>query len=70
MKRPYLTPRPYIWKDEDKTETPGVGLMHGNRIRAHMTYTEARSLADFLHDLVDANGNPEPALPATEAEQE
>jgi hypothetical protein len=35
-----------------------------------LTYTEARTLADRLHDLVDAAGNPEPPLPTTEAEQE
>ncbi|MEW1986387.1 hypothetical protein [Pseudarthrobacter oxydans] len=70
MKRPYLKPKLYTWKAEDKTETPGVALMNGTQIRAHMTYTEARTLADRIHDLCDANGTPEAPLPTTPAEQE
>lgn len=68
-RRPYLTARPYTWKSKD-TETPGIGLMYGGQIRAHLTPEEARTLADRLHDLVDAAGNPEPVLPSTNAEQE
>ncbi|RNL51585.1 hypothetical protein [Arthrobacter oryzae] len=52
-KRPYLKPRPYIWKDEDRTVTPGIGLMHGGQIRAHLTPAEAYELANQLVDLAD-----------------
>jgi hypothetical protein len=68
--RPYIKPRAYTWKAEDRTETPGIALMHGSKIRAHLTAAEARTLADRIHDLTDAAGNHEPALPTTEAEQE
>ena len=50
--------------------TPGIGLMRGEIIHAHLTPVEARTLADRLHDLADAAGNPEPVLPTTEAERE
>jgi hypothetical protein len=70
-RRPPLTPRAYVWTEPGPKETPGVGLWTGKgRIAAHLTYTEARTLADGLHDLCDGAGNPEPALPSTEAEQE
>ncbi|MFJ6355420.1 hypothetical protein [Pseudarthrobacter oxydans] len=70
MKRPKLRPLPYTWKAENRTETPGLALMNGSQLRAHLTYAEARKLADKIHDLCDANGNPETPLPTTEAEQE
>ncbi len=70
MSRPYIRARPWTWKDRSGNETPGIGLMHGGSVKAHLTHAEARTLADLLHDLVDAAGNPEPELPATEAEQE
>lgn len=70
MSRPYLKARAYIWLDADGTGTPGVALMQGRTIRAHLTPDEARTLADRIHDLTDAAGNPEPALPTTPAEQE
>lgn len=69
-KRPYLTARKRVWIDPDGTRTPGVGLMRGADVHAHLTPVEARTLADRLHDLADAAGNPEPKLPTTEAERE
>lgn len=69
-RRPRLTPRPYTWKNRDQTETAGIGLMRGAQIQAHMTFSEARTLADRLHDLVDAAGNPEPVLESIPAEKE
>lgn len=68
-RRPFIDARRWIWKDGD-TQTPGIGLMHGNRVRAHLTWSEARNLADRLHDLVDANGDPEQPLPTTTPESE
>lgn len=52
-RRPFLKPRAYIWKAEDKTETPGIGLMAGNQIRAHLSTAEAYALANQLVDLAD-----------------
>ncbi|MET3718322.1 hypothetical protein [Arthrobacter sp. UYEF21] len=69
--RPYLTARPYVWLAADGTGTPGVALMNGRRrIKAHLNADEARTLADTLHDLIDAAGNPEQPLPTTHAESE
>lgn len=52
--RPALTARYWTWKDHDRNETPGVGLWSGNgRLKAHLTYAEARALADQLHDMAD-----------------
>lgn len=52
-RRPHLTPRPYTWKAKDRTETPGIGLMYGNQIRAHLAPAEAYALANRLVDLAD-----------------
>lgn len=70
-RRPHITARKRVWLDADGTRPPpGVGLMRGEIIHAHLTPTEARTLADRLHDLADAAGNPEPVLPTTGAERE
>lgn len=69
-RRPGITARKRVWIDTDGTRTPGVGLMRGANVHAHLTPLEARTLADRLHDLADAAGNPEPKLPTTEAERE
>ena len=60
-RRPYVKVRKYTWKDRAGNEVPGLSLW-GRNLVAHLTYDEARSLADRLHDLVDAN------TPATESE--
>lgn len=70
MNRPYVKARRWAWLDADGSSTPGVALMQGRTVRAHLTPAEARSLADQLHDLVDAAGNPEPVLPTTDLERE
>lgn len=70
MTRPYVKALPWTWRDADGSSTPGVALMQGRTVRAHLTPAEARTLADRIHDLTDAAGNPEPALPTTDAEQE
>lgn len=70
MSRPYLKARTYIWLDADGSATPGVALMQGRTVRAHLTPDEARTLADRIHDLTDAAGNPQPVLPSTTPEQE
>ncbi|GAA1109967.1 hypothetical protein [Arthrobacter flavus] len=70
MTRPYIKARPWTWRDRDGNQTPGVALMHGGSVKAHLTPNEARALADRLHDLTDAAGNPEQPLPSTTAEQE
>lgn len=68
--RPYLKPRRWTWKDADGSETPGLGLMRGQSVRAHLTWTEARTLADKIHDLCDANGDAEAPLPTLTPEAE
>lgn len=68
--RPYVTIKPYTWKDGTGPGTPGVALMQGRTVRAHLTTEEARTLADRLTELTDAAGNPEPELPTTPAESE
>lgn len=70
-KRPGVKPKPWIWRDEQRNETPGIALNHRAKgLVAHLTYTEARTLADRLHDLCDANGDPEPQLPTAEAPEQ
>ncbi|MFJ6453781.1 hypothetical protein [Paenarthrobacter sp. NPDC091669] len=59
--RPHIRARKYAWKDKAGNETPGISLW-GRNLAAHLTYDEARRLADKLHDLVDANN------PTTESE--
>lgn len=51
--RPTVQPRLYAWKDKAGNETPGIGLWGRRILAAHLTDTEARSLADKLHDLAD-----------------
>ncbi|WP_275777921.1 hypothetical protein [Paenarthrobacter sp. Y-19] len=51
--RPYVKVREYTWKDRSGREVPGLSLWRRNLV-AHLTYDEARDLADKLHDLVDA----------------
>jgi hypothetical protein len=65
--RPYINPRAYTWKAEDRTVTPGIGLMHGGKIRAHLTAAEAYELANRLVDLADRL---DAETPATNTEQE
>jgi hypothetical protein len=51
--RPFATLRKWIWKDGDRTQIPGIGIFHGDRLRAHLTPDEARKMADNLHDMAD-----------------
>jgi len=69
-RRPYVKARPYTWLAPDGSGTPGIGLFNGHHLKAHMTADEARTLADRIHDLVDAAGNPEQPLPTTDPESE
>lgn len=55
--RPHIRARKYVWKDKAGNETPGISLW-GRNLAAHLTYDEARCLADKLHDLADAAGTP------------
>lgn len=52
-RRPSITARKRAWFDRDGTRTPGIGLMRGEIVHAHLTPTEARTLADRLHDMAD-----------------
>ncbi|WP_028280264.1 hypothetical protein [Arthrobacter sp. H5] len=70
MTRPYIKARTWTWRDRDGNQTPGIALMHGGSVKAHLTYAEALRMADRLVDLTDAAGNPEQPLPSTTAEQE
>jgi hypothetical protein len=65
MSRPGVKARTWAWKAKDKTETPGIALWGRKGLTAHLTYNEARTLADSIHDLCDAAGTP-----ATSTEQE
>lgn len=51
--RPKVYARAWAWKDASRNETPGVALFRGNALQAHLTPTEARTLADTLHDMAD-----------------
>lgn len=51
--RPFATTRVYTWIDSDGSRSPGVAIMHGQKILAHMTTDEARAMADKFHDLAD-----------------
>ncbi|MDE8668000.1 hypothetical protein PY310_05305 [Pseudarthrobacter sp. H3Y2-7] len=53
MTRPGVTPRYYAWKDNCKADTRGIALWGKTGLIAHLTYTEARRLADKLHDMAD-----------------
>lgn len=41
------------WITKDKKRIPGIQLLNGRGIAAHLTADEARALADRLHDLAD-----------------
>jgi hypothetical protein len=69
IKRPAVRARNWAWKDHDRNETPGIALWGSKGLTAHLTYTEARTLADALHDLVDALEN-HPHRNATQATTE
>lgn len=51
--RPQVYTRLWAWKDANRNETPGVAIFRGNDLQAHLTPTEARTLADKLHDMAD-----------------
>lgn len=51
--RPFAQVRNWTWKHQDRSETPGIGIFHGNRIQIHLTPAEARAMADRLHDMAD-----------------
>ena len=50
---PFLKARYWDWKDQDGRGTRGVGLFRGADLKAHLTPTQARTLADTLHDMAD-----------------
>lgn len=50
--RPHAQIRVWYWMDGNH-KTPGIGMFHGTAIFAHLTPTEARAMADKLHDLAD-----------------
>lgn len=51
--RPKVKARTYEWRATDGAKTPGVGISQNGRTIAHYTATEARQMADRLHDLAD-----------------
>lgn len=53
QKRPYLKIRRWTWLSEDGSKTPGLALHHAGKVLAHLTPTEARAMADKLHDYAD-----------------
>jgi hypothetical protein len=52
-KRPFVKVRNWTWKDQERQATPGLALWGKNGLTAHLTCTEARTLADKLHDMAD-----------------
>lgn len=64
-RRPYLHVRRYTWREPPQPEEDGVALLNQYGVQAHLTWMEARTLADRLHDLADANGMPEEPLPSS-----
>lgn len=52
-RRPYATVRAWPWKSPGAPDVPGIGIFHGRKLQAHLTPTEARTMADLLHDLAD-----------------
>lgn len=49
-----MTTQSRAWVDRDTGDrVPGVALMHGPKVLAHMTPDEARAMADKLHDYAD-----------------
>jgi hypothetical protein len=53
-RRPYVKVRRWEWRDADGIKTPGVGILRGQAVVAHLTPDEARRMADRLHDMADA----------------
>lgn len=53
MRRPFVTVRKWIWH-QGQTHTPGIGIMRGASVCAHLTPTEALALADHLVDMAEA----------------
>lgn len=53
-KRPFYTNiRPYPWRDQDNTTTPGIGIFKGSSICLHLTEAEAIELANKLLDVIE-----------------
>lgn len=50
---PGVTARRYVWKDLNRSTTPGIALWGKAGMAAWLTYTDARVLADRLHDMAD-----------------
>lgn len=53
-RRPYVTAKKWAWLEGAGVRTPGIGLMRGNAICAHLTPAEALALADRLVDMAEA----------------
>jgi hypothetical protein len=52
-RRPYVKVRGWEWRGAGGTKTPGVGILRGQALVAHLTPAEARHMADRLHDMAD-----------------
>lgn len=53
-RRPYITVRKRAWLDAGGTRTPGIGLMRGRTVCAHLTPSDALALADQIVDMAEA----------------
>ncbi|GAA4374131.1 hypothetical protein [Paeniglutamicibacter cryotolerans] len=51
--RPQAKLRIRDWLDKDGTRTPGIAIMHAGKVLAHMSPSEARAIADQIHDYAD-----------------
>lgn len=64
-----VVPRLLVWVDRfDGSRTPGIGLYRGRTVVAHATPSEAREMADLLHDMADQLEARTPT-PTTESEK-
>lgn len=61
---PRVRARTWTWYHPDGSKQPGIAIFTRGTIQAHLTTTQARALADRLHDLADeletSNPAPEP----------
>ena len=52
--RPFYTNvRPYPWRDQGNTTTPGIGIFKGSAICLHLTEAEAVQLANELLEAIE-----------------
>lgn len=56
--RPSISAAGWVWKEQARDDIAGIGLFKAGKLAAHLTYAEARALADQLHDIADELDQP------------